>query len=206
MCNAVHLINKLPTQILKNRSPYQLVYNQEPEYSSLKNFGCTCYPCLRPYSTSKLDSRSERCVFLGYSAFHSGYRCLSLASGKLYTSCDVTFIENIYPYKEQLQQTPISNSNSQLSHGLIGSSLTTIKVILSPKQISPMTSKQSQTSLIMHEAQSPLQQTPTHNSANSTHNSTDPNHNDSTTGHIPSRNPLSPSNMDSSNTKSHVKT
>ena len=115
VCSVVYLINRLPTQILKNRSPYQLAYNQEPEYSSLKNFGCTCYPCLHPYTTSKLDSRLERCVFLGYSAFHSGYRCLSLTSGKLYISRDVTFIENIYPYKEQLQQaqqTPISNSNS----------------------------------------------------------------------------------------------
>ena len=219
VCTAVYLINRLPTQILKNKSSYQLVYNQEPEYSSLKNFGCTCYPCLRPYTTSKLDSRSERCIFLGYSVFHSGYRCLSVTSGKLYISHDVVFIENIYPYKEQLQQAPISNSNIQPSLGLIGSSPTNInltcttQVISSPKSISPMTAKQSQTSIIMHEAQFPLQQTPTHNSANFTHNSTDPspnstdsNHNVSPTGHIPSTDPLSPSNLDSSNTKTHVKT
>ena len=219
VCTAVYLINRLPTQILKKKSPYQLVYNKEPEYGSLKNFGCTCYPCLRPYTTSKLDSRSERCVFLSYSAFHSGYRCLSLTSGKLYISRDGVFIENTYPYKEQLQQAPISNSNSQLSLGLIGPSPTNTnptcitQVISSPKPISPVTTKQSQISITMQEAQSPLQQTPTHNSTNYTHNSTDSspnstdfNHNVSPTRHIPSADPLSPSNLDSSNTKTHVKT
>ena len=156
VCTVVYLINRLPTQILKNRSPYHLVYNQEPDYSLLKSFRCTCYPCLRPYTTSKLDSRSERCVFLGYSAFHSGYRCLSLTSGKLYISHDVIFIENTYPYKEQsqqAQQTQISISDSQLALGLLGSSPTNINPTYtsqaisssnasSPKHSSPMTFKQ----------------------------------------------------------------
>ena len=215
----MYLINRLPTQILRNKSPYQLVYNQEPEYGLLMNFGCTCYPCLRPYTTSKLDSRSERCVFLGYSAFHSGYRCLSLTSGKIYISRDVVFVESIYPYKEQLQQAPIINSSSQMSLGLLGSSPTNTnptcitQAISPPKPISPLTTKQSQTSIIMHDAQSPLQQTPTRNSTDYTHNSTDPspnstdsNPNISPTRHIASVDPLSPSNLDSSTTKTHVKT
>ena len=61
-CTAVYLINRLPTPLLQNRSPYTLVYNHEPSYSLLRCFGCTCYPCLCPYATSKLDSRSEKCV------------------------------------------------------------------------------------------------------------------------------------------------
>ena len=102
VCTTVYLINSLPTPLLQNRSPYNLVYSQEPSYSLLRNFGCTCYPCLRPYATSKLDSRSEKCVFLGYSAFHLGYRCLSLTSGKLYISQDVIFSKHDYPYKSSM--------------------------------------------------------------------------------------------------------
>ena len=206
MCTTVYLINRLPTKILKIRSPYHLVYNQEPDYNLLKSFGCTCYPSLRSYTTSKLDSRSKRCVFLGYSVFHSGYRCLSLTSGKLYISRDVIIIENTYPYKEQSQQTQISNSNSQIALGLLGSSPTTIKPTYTSQAISSsntssfkhsslMTSKQCQISPIMHGSHSPLQKSPTRNSPDS-----------STTCHIPSTDPLSPSNMDSYNTKSHVKT
>ena len=209
VCTTVYLINRLPTQILKNRFPNHLIYNQEPKYSLLKSFGCTCYPCLCPYTTSKLESQSKRCDFIGYSAFHSRYQCLSLTSGKLYISRDVIFIENTYPYKEQsqqAQQTPINNSDSQLSLGIIGSSPTTINPtytsqaisssnVSSPTHSSSMTSKQCKTSLIMHEPHSPLQKFPTHNSLDF-----------STSSHIPSTDPLSLSNMDSHNTISHVNT
>ena len=116
VCTAVYLINRRPTQLLGNKSPYHIVYNQAPQYSLLKNFACTCYPCLRPYISSKLDSQSERCIFLGYSAYHSGYRCLSLASGKLYISRDIVFIENVYPFKEQSQ--PISAAVQKISFQL----------------------------------------------------------------------------------------
>ena len=101
VCTSVYLINRLPTPNLDNKSPFYLVHHQELDYNLLKSFGCAHYPCLRSYTTSKFDSRSERCIFLGYSAFHNGYRCLSLASGKLYISCDVIFQEHIYPFKEQ---------------------------------------------------------------------------------------------------------
>ena len=121
VCTTVYLINRLPTQNLKNRSPYHLIYKQEPDYNLLKSFGCTCYPCLRPYTTSKLDARFERCIFLSYSAFHIGYRCLSLTNGKIYISCDVIFMEDNYPYKEH---TSISNSDTQIISGLLGSSPT----------------------------------------------------------------------------------
>ena len=62
-CTAVYLINRMPTPILKYQSPYRLLFSQEPDYSFLRNFGCACYPYLRHYAMSKLDSRSERCVF-----------------------------------------------------------------------------------------------------------------------------------------------
>ena len=230
MCTAVYLINRLPTPILQNKSPYQLVFNQEPEYGLLKNFGCACYPCLRPYTTSKLDSLSERCVFLGYSAFHSGYRCLPLSSGRLYISRDVVFIENTYPYQEQSHPAPNTNSNDQQSFGLIESSpaittpTSTTQVISPPKAITPVTSKASLIPISMQEAQSSPPPNPTLDSTNCIQNSTisSPNSTDSShdisndispsshdispTGHIPSADPLSPSNLDSSNIKSQVQT
>ena len=121
VCTEVSLINRLPTQNLKNRSPFHLIYKQEPDYSLLKSFGCTCYPCLWPYTTSKLDAQSERCIFLGYSAFHLGYRCLSLTNGKIYITRDVIFMEHNYPYKEHI---PINNSDTQITSRLLGSSPT----------------------------------------------------------------------------------
>ena len=81
VCTAVYLINRMPTPLSNYKSPYSLLFTQEPDYKFLQNFGCTCYPYLRHYAASKLDSRSERCAFLGYSAFHHGYRRFSMTSG-----------------------------------------------------------------------------------------------------------------------------
>ena len=228
VCTAVYLINRLPTHLLGNNSPYHLVYNQDPQYSLLKNFGCTCYPCLRPYSSSKLDSRSERCIFLGYSACHSGYRCLSIASGKLYISRDVVFIEDAYPFKEKSQSISVRSLDNHPSIGLLGSSPIAIDPIhTSQSPQSPYQQLSTRNASIASELddtsqspQSSSHQQSTRNSSiaseqehtsqspqSSSHQSSNRNSSDlAITGHIPSTDPLSPSNMDSQNTQPHVKT
>lgn len=61
-------------------------------------FGCACWPNLRPYNSHKLQFRSRQCVFLGYSNFHKGFKCLDLSSGRVYISRDVIFDETIFPF------------------------------------------------------------------------------------------------------------
>jgi len=63
---ATYLINRLPTSLL-SMSPLEKLYNHAPDFSSLKFFGCARFPFLHPFNRNKLDFRSKRCVFLGYS-------------------------------------------------------------------------------------------------------------------------------------------
>ena len=211
VCTTVYLINRLPTSILQNRSPYHLVYNQEPTYSLLKSFGCTCYPCLRSYATSKLDSRSEKWVFLGYNALHLGYRCLSLTSGKLYINFDVIFQEHDYPYK---LSSLISNSNTSLTLRLLGPSPAPILPTCTFESISPSpdTPLSSSASLISPVSSiSPSLKLPGLSNQDSSLSLDDSlNHTNpfevSITGHTPSTNPLSTSNVDSHTSPSRVKT
>jgi hypothetical protein len=72
---AIFLINRLPTLVLHNDSPYSKLFQRSPDYSHLRSFGYVCYPLLRPYSSHKLAFRSKMCIFLGYSSHHKGYQC-----------------------------------------------------------------------------------------------------------------------------------
>ncbi|XP_052877191.1 uncharacterized protein LOC128283835 [Gossypium arboreum] len=102
-CSAVHLINRLPTPVLDGRSPYQSLFNYEPTYDHLRVFGC-CFPYLRPFVKHKLEFRSQPSTFLGYSAHHKGYFCLT-PDGKVVVSRHVVFDENRFLF-------PVSSSAS----------------------------------------------------------------------------------------------
>lgn len=92
------LINALPTPTLGHTSPFHKLFNTLPDYSFLKVFGCAAFPFTRPYNSSKMEYRSQKCIFLGYSPLHKGYRCLS-SDGKIYISKSVEFDESSFPYE-----------------------------------------------------------------------------------------------------------
>lgn len=65
----VYIINGLPTQVLQGKSPMHFV--------NLRVFRCSCYPCLKPYQDHKIQYHSKKCVYIGSSPIHKGYKCLS---------------------------------------------------------------------------------------------------------------------------------
>ena len=111
---AVYLINLLPTTVLHHSSPFQQLYAKPPDYTFLRPFGCVCFPLLRPYLRHKLDFRSEKCVFIGYSDQHRGYKCLAKSS-KVYLSRHVVFDEFFFPYLHLFcsQDPSLSTNNVQ---------------------------------------------------------------------------------------------
>lgn len=98
LTTAVYLINRMPTPVLSNKSRFECLFMQTPNYLKLRIFGCLCFPWLRPYTSHKLDSRSTPCTFLGYSTTQSAYYCLDRATSRIYTSRHVVFHEYVYPF------------------------------------------------------------------------------------------------------------
>lgn len=94
---AVYLINRLPSPTTNHQSPFQVLHHTSPDYNFLHSFGCACFPLLTPYNKHKLQFKSSKCVFLGYSTVHKGYKCLS-QTGRLYISDSVIFNEQEFPY------------------------------------------------------------------------------------------------------------
>jgi hypothetical protein len=95
---STYLINILPSIVINFHTPIELLSNEKPDYTSQRIFGCACWPNLRPYNTRKLSFRSTRCVFLGYSALHKGFKCLEPSTGRVYISKNVVFDETIFPF------------------------------------------------------------------------------------------------------------
>ncbi|XP_024011200.1 uncharacterized protein LOC112086480 [Eutrema salsugineum] len=93
------LSNLLPTSALESSiSPFEKLFGKKPDYTSLRVFGCACYPTLRDYSKNKFDPRSLRCIFLGYNDKYKGYRCYLPTTGRVFISRHVIFDEHVYPF------------------------------------------------------------------------------------------------------------
>jgi hypothetical protein len=111
---ATHLINRTPTKILDHDTPLHRLLGATPDYSNLRVFGCACWPNLRPYNTHKLQFRSLRCAFLGYTNLHKGYKCLDISTGRVYIFRDVIFDETIFPFAEIHPRTGARYTNDVL--------------------------------------------------------------------------------------------
>ena len=71
--HAVFLINRLPSKVLNNKTPIELLYNTPPDISIIKIFGCECFASTLSNSRTKLDPRARRGVYLGYKPGIKGY-------------------------------------------------------------------------------------------------------------------------------------
>ena len=115
---AIYLINRLLTTSL-GISPLEKLYNHTPDFSFLKFFWCACFPFLHPFNHHKLYFRSKRCVFIGYSNSHRGFKCLDASTGKVFVSRHVIFDEGIFPFTHSnatpTQQPSTSHATLPLS-------------------------------------------------------------------------------------------
>lgn len=104
----------MPTKVLNHVCPFEKLFGIKPDYKHLRNFGCLCFPCLRPYNKHKLSLRSSQCTFLGYADNQKGYKCLD-NQGRLYISRHVVFNESVFPFAEKeknKQATDINNAGT----------------------------------------------------------------------------------------------
>lgn len=70
MLAATHITNRLPSEVLKGLSPYEMLYKKKPNYRHLKCFGCLAFGYnprrekdkskLKEYPASSLDIQASR--------------------------------------------------------------------------------------------------------------------------------------------------
>ena len=90
---AMYLINRCPTAGVHGITPEEAWSGRKPDLSHLKIFGCVCYAHIPDELRTKLDVKSEKCIFIGYSLDQKGYRCYNPVTKQLRVSRDVVFDE-----------------------------------------------------------------------------------------------------------------
>lgn len=91
--NSVYMLNRLPTRALIGQTPYEAWYNEKPDISHIRVFGCLAYMKTPSTHNQKLDDRSKKVVNLGRETGTKGYRLFDPKANHIQVSRDVVFEE-----------------------------------------------------------------------------------------------------------------
>ena len=97
---ATYLRNRSPTKAVARMTPYEAWTGLKPQVGGLRVFGCQAFVHVLKDERKKLDSKSKKCIFLGYGANTKGYRLYDPVKRKICHSRDVIFNENKYGHDE----------------------------------------------------------------------------------------------------------
>ena len=90
----MYTINRCPSLVVLNKTPYERFFGTAPDYSLLKVFGYVCFVLFQPHEHTKLQPRSQLCCFLGYGLEEKGYRCYDPVAKRLRVSRNVVIWEH----------------------------------------------------------------------------------------------------------------
>ncbi|KMQ87115.1 gag-pol polyprotein [Lasius niger] len=97
---ANYIRNKSPTSKLKERTPYEAWFGKPPDVSSFRRFGSEVLVMDRSPGKGKLEARSKKGIFVGYSSESKAYRIWLPEEKRIETSRDVSFTDGV-----QIQST-----------------------------------------------------------------------------------------------------
>ena len=89
----VYLRNLSPTKALDGVTPHEAWSNSKPSVSHLRIFGCIVYAHVPKPDRRKLDTKTRKCILLGYGSDQKGYRLYDLERLRVIHSRDVVFDE-----------------------------------------------------------------------------------------------------------------
>ena len=67
LSTAVYIRNRCPTRSISQVTPYEALMSERPKVGHFRVFGCSAFSHIPKHERRKLDFKSRRCFFLGYS-------------------------------------------------------------------------------------------------------------------------------------------
>ena len=95
-----HIINRLPSNLINDKTPFELLHKEKPDYDFMRVFGCLV--CYRNTNNGgdKFKTRGRPKFLLGYPPGTKGYKIYDLEYKKIIVSRYTKFCEDIFPFKE----------------------------------------------------------------------------------------------------------
>ena len=91
---AIHVLNRIPTcTIAESLTLHEAFTGNKPSITHLRIFGCKAHIHIPDKKWCKLDAKSIKCTFLGFTENHKVYVCMHCLSGHIFESQDVVFDE-----------------------------------------------------------------------------------------------------------------
>jgi len=109
-----YLVNRSPSSALKDKTPQEVWTGKKPSLSHLRVFGCDAYVHVPKEKRTKLDSKSKKCIFIGYKDGLKGYKLWNPVTRKVMYSRDVVFREVKYVIKHEVQPKEPENIEFEL--------------------------------------------------------------------------------------------
>jgi len=91
---AAYLTSLTATSSLNGKTPFELWFGHSPSLSHLREIGCRAFALVLTHNP-KLLQRSVPCVLIGYAPHAKAYRLWNPATGRVFNSYHVTFVEHL---------------------------------------------------------------------------------------------------------------
>ena len=100
LSTATYLRNRSPTTAVCGMTPHEALTGEKTQVDGLRVFGCQAFVHIPKDERKKLDSKSRKCILLGYGTTAKGYRLYDPLKKKVFLSRDVIFNEQKCGFEE----------------------------------------------------------------------------------------------------------
>src|SRR5438445_9145531 len=108
LASLVHVLNRCPTDALKDSTPYEMWHGVKPDVSHLRVWGCTAYVLIQKDKRHSLDSHVEECIFIGYPEGYKGWKFFNPTTKRTIISERAEFDERYFPLSKCSTQPSVA--------------------------------------------------------------------------------------------------